>query len=259
MKKLKSDRLSYSPTDLTRFFESEFGSWMEHYYELHGNKGPLTGVHKNPPDPLQGLLAEKGNLHEDNVMSGFADPESVVRIERVESEDTADRIRKTVAAMEAGADLIYQAALTGPAFFGYADLLRKVPGKSAFGDHHYEPIDMKIASTPKPTALLQLCAYADALESVQGRRPENMEVITGDGKTHVSRVERYFAFYQVLKQKFMSFHDAFEVENLPLPSKTDDHRDWSIYAKRVLHGRDDIQPTAPHSGQASGGEMDSPQ
>ena len=38
--------------------------------------------------------------------------------------------------------------------------------------------------------------------------------------------------------------DYFPPDSQPLPEKTKEHRDWSIYAKRVLHERDDIALTA---------------
>jgi predicted RecB family nuclease len=244
MKVSKSGKLLLSPTDLTRFYESEFGSWMDHYYESVGVGGPLKKVHRNPPDPLQGLLAEKGNFHEEQVLQKLKEHNEVFTIYRIENEDTAKRIEKTILAMKSGEGFIYQAALSGDTFFGYADLLKRVPGPSILGDFHYEPLDMKIALSPKPTAIIQLCAYADALLKMQGRLPDNMTVITKDGESHTYRTDSFFAFYRGFRNRFVKFHEEFDPMVQPLPLKGDEHRDWSIYAKRTLYERDDIQLTA---------------
>jgi uncharacterized protein len=233
-----------SPTDLTRFFESEFASWMDHYELVAKEKGPLEGVHRNPPDELQTLLAEKGNAHELDVLAQFEARGEVLRLERRNDEDTAVRIAKTLEAMKTGAPFIYQAALEGDTFFGYADLLERVPGESNLGDFHYQPLDMKISVTPKPTAIIQLCAYADALQSIQGCLPKELRVITRDGEEHRYATDRFFSFYKFFKKRFIEFHKSFNLETQPLPQKNEEHRDWSIYARKVLHEKDDIQLTA---------------
>ncbi len=244
MKKLQTGKMTYSPTDLTKYFESEFSSWMDHYYETSIKSGQLSDVHKNPPDPLQSILAEKGNIHEEEVLNKLLANDQVFKINRTEGTSASNLIAKTKEAMEAGASFIYQAALQGPTFFGYADLLKKVPGRSMLGAFHYEPLDMKIALTPKPTALLQLCAYAENLEHLQGCVPKNISVVTRDGQTHTYRTEQFYSFYMSFKKRFENFHKEFDPSNQPLPLKGEEHREWSIFAKRTLHNRDDIQLTA---------------
>src|SRR5690606_24345015 len=123
--------------------------------------------------------------------------------------------------MQAGVPYIYQAALSGDTFFGYADLLKKVSGTSGFGAYHYEPLDMKIALVPKPTAILQLCAYADALQAIQGRLPEKLTVITRDQQSHVYSTAQFFSFYQAFKQRYVEFHGKFDPTSAPLPLKGD--------------------------------------
>ena len=66
---------------------------------------------------------------------------------------------------------------------GIADFLHRIPVPSQLGDCAYEPWDTKLARKAKPYFILQLCAYADMLESVQGHRPERFGFILGDNST----------------------------------------------------------------------------
>ena len=61
--------------------------------------------------------------------------------------------------MRRGADVIVQAPLGNDTWFGYADVLVKVPGDSALGDWHYEAHDTKLARETRAGAILQLCIY----------------------------------------------------------------------------------------------------
>lgn len=72
----------------------------------------------------------------------------------------ARRVKLTVGAMKAGADIIFQASLQEGAFIGHADFLRKVPRASALGDHSYEVIDTKLAKSAKAKFLVQVARRA---------------------------------------------------------------------------------------------------
>jgi len=242
MYKNDKGKLFYSPSDLTRYFESEFTSWMDRYAKFHLEDGPLTGVHRNPKDPLEELLKQKGNDHETAVCNPLRKSGTFVEIPREGTRD--DRLANTLEAMRKGASVIYQGALKNAVLFGYADLLERREGKSQLGSYHYVPVDMKLSSAPKPTAIIQLCAYAEILADLQGTVPEEIAVITRDEKRHVFRTGDFYFFYLYFKQRFLEFHGAYSKDAQPLPLKTSDHRDWSIYAKKVLHERDDVALTA---------------
>ena len=240
----KNDRgkLYFSPSDLTRFFESEFVSWMDRYQKFHLKDGQLSGVHRNPKDPLEELLAEKGLKHEDAVCKPLRKNGAFVEISRDGTREA--QLEETFRIMKEGPAIIYQAALQNHELFGYADLLERRKGNSKLGDFYYAPLDMKISASPKPTAILQLCAYADMLLTMQGVLPEQIAVITKDEERHNYRTESFFFFYCYFKRKFLAFHKQFSKGDQPLPEKGDDHRDWSIYAKKILHERDDVALTA---------------
>jgi len=52
---------------------------------------------------------------------------------------------------------------------GWADVLLRVPGESAFGAWRYEPVETKLATETRGATLLQLCFYAELLGEMQGR------------------------------------------------------------------------------------------
>jgi len=215
---------------------------MDRYAKFHSEDGILNGVHRNPPEPLQELLKEKGIKHEESVCGPLRSGDGFVEIKREGHKQ--DQLGATLEAMRSGAKHIYQAALKNDSLFGYADLLERRPGKSTLGEYLYVPLDMKIAAHPKPTALLQLCAYADMLLEAQGVLPPTLTVITRDGKAHEYRTECFFYYYLNFKKQFLAFQVAFSKDIQPLPLKNCDHRDWSIYAKKILHQRDDVALTA---------------
>ena len=111
-------------------------------------------------------------------------------------------MQATLAAMQLGADVVYQAALSLLPFTGYADFLVKVEGKSRFGDFYYQVWDTKLAKTLKPYVVVQLCCYAEMLEALQGRRPTHIVAALGNGDNQRLLTNDYFYYYKNLKLQF---------------------------------------------------------
>ncbi len=241
MQKKKNEKLVFSPTDLSRYFESKFSSWMDHYEKLFENSGPLGKIHRNPPDDLLSLLKQQGLEHESRVI----DREKIKnKFIKIDGESTEEKIKNTISAMGAGFDLIYQGALSSETFFGYADILQKKKGTSSLGEHYYVPYDVKLSSVAKPTAIIQLLTYCDLLKSIQNKIPDEIGVITKDESLHLFSVSSFYHFFCFFRDDFLNFHRYFDPSRQPLPEKTKDHRDWSIYAKKILHEKDDVALTA---------------
>ena len=93
-----------------------------------------------------------------------------------------------------GAEVIAQAYLELDNFGGIADFLIKVEGESTLGDYHYEIWDTKLSKKMKPYFAIQLCCYAEMLESEQGRRPEKVAVVLGDDEVTHLRVKDYYGY-----------------------------------------------------------------
>jgi len=110
----------------------------------------------------------------------------------------------TYEALQAGHDIVYQGVLQAGNFRGKSDFLVRVDGPSALGDFHYEVWDTKLARKPKPYFIVQLCCYAEMLQSVQGVAPETVRVVLGDKETKSFRTGDYAYFYRSLKNRFLS-------------------------------------------------------
>ncbi|MDE0119000.1 MAG: TM0106 family RecB-like putative nuclease [Bdellovibrionales bacterium] len=237
-----NDKITFSPSDIVRFFESEFASYMDHFEKVASEeKQKELGVHRDPFDPLLDLIRNMGNQHEEDIIQKMEQSTSVLRIEK---DNRTEAIQKTLLALKAGENKIYQAAIGNDTLFGYADLLVKEKGHSELGDYYYVPYDFKIARHPKPTALIQLCCYCDILQSIQGVLPPSFVVVTKDKKSHFFKTTSFFYFYQLLKKSFLHYHSCFSKDRIPIPDKMAEHRDWSIFARKRQHVLDDISLVA---------------
>src|SRR5262249_2825005 len=85
----------------------------------------------------------------------------------------------TAAALQAGAAVVYQAALQSAdgEWGGRADFLIRVDRPSALGFWSYEAVETKLARSTKAPALIQLSLYSELLQSIQGIEPERMHLV----------------------------------------------------------------------------------
>ena len=229
MRRDLNGRLVYSPTDLVKFHGSAFASWMDRFHLER------PGVVKPDPDGEEDkIIAGMGLAHEAaHVATLRATKPRVVEIER--SDGAFDR---TVAAIKAGPDVVFQAALRLGDFAGYADFLERVDGPSALGDFHYEISDTKLASSEKPSYLIQLCAYAEMLEAVQGKRPTHIHVILRGDVKRTFRTDDFFFVYRAVKHAFLASMASFDADHPPEPDLGGDWGRWSSEAKRRLVAAD---------------------
>jgi predicted RecB family nuclease len=209
----------YSATDLVGFLA------CGHRFELE--RAALAGLVKKPvrSDPTIDLLRERGFEHERQFLADLeAAGRTVVQIERDGSAvDPADRdpgrelreaADETVRAMEARADVIYQATFFVGTWRGHADFLLRVdhgPGApdGRLGAWHYEVVDTKLARHVAAGAVLQICSYVDQLTRIQGCDPESLHVVLGgSARERVTlRVADYMAYYRRVKADFLAAAD----------------------------------------------------
>ena len=95
---------------------------------------------------------------------------AALRIVEIDRDDRAGA-EKTLAAMRAGADVIYQARLGGERWYGIADFLRKVERPSDLGAWSYEVTDAKLATETRAGTILQLCVYSELSPGCKERGP----------------------------------------------------------------------------------------
>jgi predicted RecB family nuclease len=182
--------LLHSASDLVAFLDCEHRTVLD--------RANLDApVPTAPPDAHAKLLQDKGTGHERAYLEHLKTVHRDVAV--VESDraapaagadpaartahrvaDLAHRTGQTLAAMRRGADVVYQATFVDGGLLGHADFLRRVPGRSALGDWHYEVIDTKLARSPKASHVVQLAFYAELLRRAQGRAPDHAFVVTGD-------------------------------------------------------------------------------
>lgn len=235
----KKEGMFYSPSDLTKYMESPFASWMDRLAKEHPELAPK----QDPNDSLMAMLQKKGYEHEDKLETQFiAEGMTLVKIEGITKKD---RYAKTITAMEQGADVIVQARLELDDFAGYADFLVKVEHKSDqplsnLGDWHYEVWDTKLASHVKPTFIIQLCCYAQMLESIQGCLPLSITVALGNGEKKILKTHDFYYYYLALKKTFLDEHSRFHPDQKSDPADSKSWGNWSKHAEQILLDKDHL-------------------
>jgi uncharacterized protein len=227
--------LIFSPTDLTRFMESPFASWMSRLY--------LECPERVTPDDDSAekkLIAESGSRHELNYLAQLK--QAGRDICEISKTDVSRAKELTGEALQGGRAVIYQACLEHDGFCGYADFLIKVPGTSGPA---YEVADTKLARSVKPYYLVQLCCYSEMLASLQGVMPQQMQVVLGDGNIRTFRVEDYLHYYRQLKAAFLQQMADFNPDGQPpMPDPRADHGRWQSHADKILLDSDHLAQVA---------------
>ena len=201
------DRLLYSASDLNDYLECT---------RLTGLASLVARGMLAPPDPDEDLTADlirrKGEEHERRHLETLREtyPGGVVEFGRSEPGVEAYRLaeKRTVEAMQSGAQIIYQATFFDGEFIGHADFLRRVERPSELGSYGYEVIDTKLGLSPKPYYLVQLCNYSEHVQRLQGVLPESAWIVLGDDSERAFRLSDYMAYYRHLKQAFLRFAGA---------------------------------------------------
>jgi predicted RecB family nuclease len=199
----------FAATDLVAYLACEHLTQLE--------RASLAGLVKRPmrDDPELDIIRKRGFQHEARYLADLeAAGRTAVKIQPDGSiEDQGDRLRaaaaETVAAMAAGAEVIYQATFFDGTWRGHADFLLRVDDPerpSIWGAYHYEVADTKLARHVKASAILQICSYIDQLERIQGVRPEWLHVALGGSARAVERlrVDDYMAYYRSARDRFVA-------------------------------------------------------
>jgi len=136
----------------------------------------LSRKERRPPTEAEEFAARRGRDFEDQ----FVEPLGVIAPEYPERDFDAGAAA-TLELLRAGEPLIHQAVLSSDDRLGLPDLLRKLPGASALGDHHYEVVDVKTSGKSRGDQILQVVFYSLLLADVQERMPEQGALVLKDG------------------------------------------------------------------------------
>jgi hypothetical protein len=101
---INTNQIHFSPSDLTQFLESPFASWMEHLALTN----PDCINQSDDPDAMLSILQDKGEAHELEALASFKSKGMTI----IQCQHAEDPEQETISAMEAGADVIYQASLS---------------------------------------------------------------------------------------------------------------------------------------------------
>lgn len=199
--KREGGKVILSASDLMRFQGCRHATALD----LRRLAGERIGFEPAEDDDGAELLQRKGDAHErgylDEIKSGGIE---VAEIETKRA-SFADANAMTLAALRAGKQVVYQAALRAGAWAGYADFVRRVERPSRLGSFSYEVIDTKLKRTPAPSHVLQLALYSDLLAEVQGLTPEHIHVKLGDGRLATLRLADYVHYARRLRRRLEQF------------------------------------------------------
>ena len=195
--RLHDNVLSISPTDLSQFLSCRHRNALE--------LSVAHGARELPrwDNPLLETLAELGRRHErDYVLALKQQGKTVADLHGVIDRD--DAVDKTLKAMQAGVDIIVQAALSHRPWYGRPDVLMKVDVGSDLGSWSYEPADAKLARETRGGTILQLGLYCELLHEAQGTAPIYFHVISptiqGEGQVQRTyRLQEYAAYFRLIK------------------------------------------------------------
>lgn len=215
--KYRSHQIIYSPSDLSAH------SSCKHLTQL--NKQHARGEIADPEiytNHVLQMLRDKGIEFEDSHLQALTDHGKIV--EEISIEDPHAE-EKTINAMKAGVDVIYQARLKEEGkWSGWADFLMKVERPSKLGDWSYEVWDTKLANETKAGTILQIGLYSERVTQIQGTNPEYMGVIKPEGEERY-RYDEHAAYIRLVKR---NLEDAIanEYETYPEPVSHCDICKW---------------------------------
>ncbi|MET0487235.1 MAG: hypothetical protein ABW216_16140, partial [Candidatus Rokuibacteriota bacterium] len=192
-------RLVLSPSDLNDYVECPHLTTLALEVARGTRKRPYV------PNEHGDLLRRKGEEHEAAYLDALrAQGRQVVDVIGADRWDFEGSARATIEAMKAGAEVVYQATFVVGDWRGRADFLERVAQPTALGGWGYQALDAKLARAEKPTYVLQLCFYSDAIATIQSAPVEAMHVLLGIGERRTLRPADFNAYYRRVRAGFLA-------------------------------------------------------
>src|SRR4051812_7845372 len=197
-----NDRIVFSPSDLNHFLDCVYLTRLDR----DAVDGRVVDTRRSGEADL---LAAKGEAHEHAQLEQFRrEGRSIAEIaDPGNSADWAAVAAASRHAMQAGADVVYQAVLLAEGWRGRADFLVRVPTPSALGAWSYEVWDTKLTRHAKPSHVLQLAYYSEQIAAIQRIDPEWMHVVLGNGERVSFRGRDFAAYYRAVRSRFLAALD----------------------------------------------------
>ena len=244
--KFYESKLLVSPRDLIA--ELECGHRL--HLEWAVLKGLLPEPEKIKNEELE-LLIKHGVAHEANLANQFAVKEGFRKIPSTfeDKELIESAYRKTLEAMEDGAETIYTPTLFNGEFVGYPDFLIKArddEGKAFLdgkGRFIYDPVDAKSARSEKRAAVLQVAAYAFAMGKMGLPRPNKVHLWLANDKqwsTNASDViDLGELFYSRAVERINSFKELVN-QDWEAPRESCSRCRWETHCDKGRRAADDL-------------------
>lgn len=188
-------------------------------------------------DEMLARTAALGEDHERRVLEGHlrtfgpataGRPGGVLEVppaRRMARDDLIDAHTRTLAAMEQGADVVYQASFFDGRFHGRADFLVRDPlgelGGELAPQPRYAVHDSKLARRTKVRALLQLAAYADQLMDARIDPTTEVHLVLGTGETTSHRLADLLPVFRKRRARLLEVLDTHVADGAAV-SWTDD-------------------------------------
>jgi uncharacterized protein len=199
----------FSPTDLVNFLGCSHSTVLD-------IKSFSEKLKEDDVSESDKLLRRKGDEHEAAYLASLKkEGKRVAEIPK--DAPLAERFRMTKEAMRKGADVVFQAALLGGNWGGYADFLVKTNSPSALGPFSYEATDTKLARHARAKHLIQLGVYSSLLALRQDKLPAQAHLVLGDNSTASFVVNDFTSYVHHAMQRLEEFAASPPAESYPEP------------------------------------------
>ncbi|MFC8796305.1 TM0106 family RecB-like putative nuclease [Promicromonospora sp. NPDC057138] len=142
---------------------------------------------------------------------------------RMSRDELIDAHARTLAAMEQGADVVYQASFFDGRFHGRADFLVRDPlGEMVHAGvpggivPRYAVHDSKLARRTKVRALIQLAAYADQLMDARIDPTDEVHLVLGTGETTSHRLADLLPVFRKRRTRLLEILDTHVADGAPV-------------------------------------------
>ncbi|MCY0905889.1 TM0106 family RecB-like putative nuclease [Arthrobacter sp. H14-L1] len=173
-------------------------------------------------DAMLARTAQLGDVHEHRVLDGFVsrygawNPVTAKGVYDVAPAASMDRATlqakhdESIAALQNGADVVFQAAFFDGTFHGRSDfLVRNYDGT-------YAVFDTKLARHAKVSALLQLAAYADQLRKAGITPSPAITLVLGDGRHSDHQLADVLPVFRERRTRFLAMTAAHRAQERPV-------------------------------------------
>ncbi|MBY4129157.1 TM0106 family RecB-like putative nuclease [Rhodococcus fascians] len=201
---LLGDRVVYSASDLAAAASCEFALLRR----LDGLTGLIPRA-VTEPDPMLDRTSALGFEHERRQLAAFEQhhPGGVLTMDRPgrTAQELADAAWATFTALTARTPVVYQATFFDGRFLGFCDFL--VAEGSGYGVY-----DTKLSRHAKVPALLQLAAYADALQAGGVTPSDQVHLMLGDGSDSAHSLTEIVPVYRQSREHLQHILDEHHAE-----------------------------------------------